>query len=143
MPACKVLTSPYFSVQKAVCHQNKGASPHVSRVLLTGRGSCQRPSPRLLPESDGVTHEVEEQFREWYVAKWGGGHVCAFPPSSQAGHFFFYYYVYSLLDNITKTGHIEVEGSHLVMNTEVSQDSVLGQILGSEQMSIISADGAG
>lgn len=51
--------------------------------------------------------------------------------------------VYSLLESITETGHLEVEGSHLVMNTEVSQDSVLGQILGSKQMSLIRADGAG
>lgn len=57
--------------------------------------------------------------------------------------YFFNYYYYYLLENITKTRHTEVEGSHLVMNTEVSQESVLGQILGSEQMSIISGDGAG
>lgn len=44
---------------------------------------------------------------------------------------------------ITKTGHIEVEGGHLVMNPEVSQDSVPGQVLDSKQVSVISTDGAG
>lgn len=34
--------------------------------------------------------------------------------------FFFNYYYYYLLENITKTRHTEVEGNHLVMNTEVS-----------------------
>lgn len=34
--------------------------------------------------------------------------------------YFFNYYYYYLLENITKTRHTEVEGSHLVMNTEVS-----------------------
>lgn len=64
-------------------------------------------------------------------------------PLPKLGTSSFYSVVYSLLESITETGHLEVEGSHLVMNTEVSQDSVLGQILGSKQMSIIRADGAG
>lgn len=81
-----------------------------------------------------MTHEVEEQkeFREWYIAKWGkGGERCVSLPAlfpswtpfcffKFSRLFFFNYYYYYLLENITKTRHTEVEGNHLVMNTEVS-----------------------
>lgn len=124
---------------------------HYSITSLKVKASPHRPPDpalsafRPLSCSDMVRDvNLQKKFREGFATKqWENAHELFPPPQGPACLSKLDHFRLSCLFPALKLKQeiLREKEGHLVMNTEVSQDSILGQILESKQMSIISTEG--